>query len=255
MNLNRVRPLCCFALGLLMCSTTLCAQFIYLGAAAPMPGGCVQFTPDEPYAEGIAYAQNKLDLTRHFEIGLDIFLGHDDLGADGITFVLHNDPRGYDAYGTYGECMGYGRWSPYSNYGDFIAPSIAVEFDTYYNPRQGDPFTDHVAYLENGSSYHETFWPSSDSLNLEDGRLHSFRFRWQPATHTVEVWLDGVRAAYVQRDLVKDIFVGATKVIWGFTASTGRKSNLQYFCLRQITQGPLPAYFYPFVLVEPIARK
>lgn len=220
-------------------ASTASAQFAYIGAAGPMPGSCVQLTPNEPYAEGIAYSTRKVDLGRDFTIALDIFLGEDDEGADGITFVLHNDPRGLEAYGTWGECMGYGRWNADVPYGNFIAPSVAVEFDTYYNPRQGDPETDHVAYLENGSSRHQDYWPPNSYLNLEDGRLHAFRFEWHMAEKSVHVYIDNQLAVNLRRDIVTNVFNNNPEVYWGFTASTGRKSNLQYFCLRQITEGPL----------------
>jgi hypothetical protein len=48
--------------------------------------------------------------------------------------------------------------------------------------------------------------------------------------------LDGNVVYQGNKDLLKDIFNGNSKVIWGFTASTGRKYNLQYFCLRRLAQ-------------------
>ncbi len=206
-----------------------------LGNATYMDGGCIQLTPDEPYSEGIAYNSTKLDLNYNFEISFDIFLGENDKGADGITFVIHNDPRQFEAFGTYGECMGYGRWSPESAFGNYIAPSIAIEFDTYYNPRQNDPESDHVAYLENGTNFHKKYWNNNiKNFNLEDGKMHSFRFRWQPEQKLITVYLDGNKVYEGKRDLITDIFNGNSEVIWGFTASTGRKHNLQYFCLRRL---------------------
>jgi hypothetical protein len=213
----------------------LSAQFHMLGNAEYMDGGCIQLTPDRPYSEGIAYNTQKLDLSFNFEISFDIYLGDNDEGADGITFVIHNDPRQFEAYGTYGECMGYGRWNPEYLYGNYIAPSIAIEFDTYQNARQNDPQSDHVAYLENGTNYHKRYWNNKNAnYNLEDGEMHSFRFRWQPETQQITAYIDGKIAYEGKRDLINDIFGGKTNVIWGFTASTGRKHNLQYFCLRRL---------------------
>jgi hypothetical protein len=219
------------------CSFFASAQFQLMGTANYMSGNCIMLTPDEQYSEGIAYASAKLDLNNYFEIEFDIFLGKKDEGADGITFVIHNDPRGFKAYGTYGECMGYGRWNPGAYWANSITPSIAVEFDTYYNPQQNDPPCDHVAFLTNGVSYHTKYWNNNDdNFNLEDGNLHDFRFRWSPETQTILVRLDGKIVYQGKHDLVKDIFQGQTQVIWGFTASTGRKSNLQYFCLRNLAK-------------------
>jgi hypothetical protein len=200
-----------------------------------MDNGCIMLTPDVPYSEGIAYSTTKLNLQNNFEIDFDIYLGNKDDGADGITFVIHNDRRGYEAYGTWGECMGYGTWSRTYGGGTYIAPSIAIEFDTYYNGRQNDPVSDHVAYLENGSSYHTAFWNNENAeFNLEDDMLHNFRFRWNPASKRISVFLDGHLVYQGTRDLINDVFKGATSVIWGFTASTGRACNLQYFCLKRL---------------------
>ena len=211
------------------------AQFITIGTAQPMDGSCIQLTPDRPYAQGIAYSTTKLDLGNYFEIQFDIYLGDkNDNGADGITFVIHNDSREYQAFGGWGEGMGYGRMNPYGN-GNNISPSVAVEFDTYQNAVQNDPLMDHIAYLENGYSYHEYFWNgNSDQFNLEDGELHDFRFRWNPTDEEITVYLDGMVVYQGKRDLLNDIFSGQRSVIWGFTASTGRLHNLQYFCLRRL---------------------
>lgn len=221
---------------LLFVAQQLFAQFELRGYASYMPSGCIMLTPDERYAEGIAYSTTMLNLNGYFEITFDIYLGDkDSLGADGITFVIHNDSRAYDAFGTYGEGMGYGRFNASFASGNFIAPSVAVEFDTYQNRNQNDPPSDHVAYLENGSSFHETYWNNNDpNYNLEDDRLHDFRFRWDPESMEITVFLDGNIVYQGQRNLVRDVFNGQTQVIWGFTASTGMKYNLQYFCLRQI---------------------
>lgn len=225
-------------LSLLLCSflsTQSFAQtFSLMGAATEMPNDCILLTPDKPYQEGLAYHTSKLDLENYFEIEFDIFLGDKEEGADGITFVIQNDPRGFDAFGTWGECMGYGRWSKFYVGGNFIAPSVAVEFDTYQNYRQNDPSCDHVAYLENGTNYHTEYFNNQDEdYNLEDNFLHSFRFRWEPDMMQITVYLDGAIVYQGKRDLVNDIFKGQTKVIWGFTASTGRKHNEQYFCLKR----------------------
>lgn len=218
----------------LFSSTKANAQFSLIGDAKYMSGDCIQLTPDAPYSEGIAYHRTKIDLTRFFEIEFDLFLGDKDNGADGITFVIHNDPRGFQAFGTYGECIGYGRWNKNYLAGAYIAPSIAIEFDTYQNYRQNDPESDHIAFLENGTNFHEKYWSGGGgaSYNLEDDQMHNFRFRWEPDTQQIIVSLDGNTVYEGQKDLINDIFEGKTQVIWGFTASTGRKFNLQYFCLK-----------------------
>jgi hypothetical protein len=218
------------------------AQYKLIGDGAYMDNGCIRLTADEPYSEGIAYNSSKLNLNHPFEIEFDIYLGDkNEWGADGITFVIHDDERGFEAFGTYGECLGYGRWRKEYLGGNYIAPSIAVEFDTYYNAPQNDPFCDHVAFLTNGTNNHETAWTNnSDTLNLEDDYLHDFRFSWNPKSKKIAVYLDGNIAFQGNIDLINEIFRGKTSVIWGFTASTGNKYNLQYFCLKRLAYASLP---------------
>ncbi len=214
------------------------SQYHLLGTARNMDNGCIQLTPDIPYAEGIAYNTTKLDLENYFEIQFDLYLGDKEEGADGITFVIHNDIRGFDAFGQWGECMGYGRFNPYGN-GNSIDPSVAIEFDTYQNVFQNDPACDHVAYLENGVSQHQTFWNGgNEAYNIEDNYRHDFRFRWDPPDQRITVYWDGEIVYEGNRDLIGDVFDGNTEVIWGFTASTGRAHNLQYFCLRRLVDVP-----------------
>ena len=55
-------------------------------------------------------------------------------GGDGFAFVIHLDPNATATLGAGGEGMGYAG----------IRNSLVVEFDTWYNPAQGDLFTDHV---------------------------------------------------------------------------------------------------------------
>ena len=222
------------SLALSIISSSIYAQYHYLGNAQPLDDQCILLTPDEPYSEGIAYNTRTIDLNSDFFIDFDIYLGNKDEGADGITFVMHTDARGFQAFGTYGECMGYGRWNPEFAYGSFIAPSLAIEFDTYYNPSQNDPESDHMAYLENGTNYHfvDVKKPVLPG-NLEDDRLHSFILRWNSGEKVLQVWLDDQLRIEVKKDLLNDIFKGNKEVIWGFTASTGRKYNLQYFCLKR----------------------
>lgn len=225
-----------FLLIFLFMQTVLAhGQFVMQGHAAYMDGDCIQLTPDSAYSEGIAFYSTPLNLEHAFSISFDLFLGEKEEGADGLTFVIHDDPRGLQAFGTWGECLGYGRWNADVPYGTYIAPSVAVEFDTYQNLRQNDPENDHIAWLENGSSRHTTSWPrENDSFNLEDGLLHDFVFQWIPEEQTIKVLLDGQVVVNRQQDLLGDIFKGQPMVIWGFTASTGRKYNLQYFCLRRL---------------------
>lgn len=239
---RRLLSLALLACGLCALVRPCAAQYTFMGDAEYMGNDCIRLTPDVAYSEGIAYYNTHIDLTRFFQVDFELYLGNKNEGADGITFVIHNDPRGFKAYGTWGECMGYGRWSKWMRGGTFIAPSIAIEFDTYQNYRQNDPECDHVAYLEDGTNYHESYWHDNNpQYDLEDDYLHNFTFRWEPDIKRITVMFDGQVVHRATRDLVNDVFGGQASVVWGFTASTGRAHNLQYFCLKNLANLEAPS--------------
>ncbi len=44
-------------------------------------------------------SNQRIDLHSDFDISFKVYLGDKDAGADGMAFVLHNDPFGADAIG------------------------------------------------------------------------------------------------------------------------------------------------------------
>lgn len=60
---------------------------------------------------------------------MSVYLGSDPKGADGIAFVLQNDPRELEAIGEAG--AGLGAYS--GGKGTYIKNALALELDTYYN--------------------------------------------------------------------------------------------------------------------------
>ncbi len=57
-------------------------------------------------------------------------------GGDGFAFVVHLDGNASSTIGQPGEGLGYAG----------IRNALVFEFDTWYNPDQGDHFTDHVRW-------------------------------------------------------------------------------------------------------------
>eukprot|EP01029_Cantina_marsupialis_P008289 TRINITY_DN196_c0_g1_i1.p1 TRINITY_DN196_c0_g1~~TRINITY_DN196_c0_g1_i1.p1 ORF type:complete len:234 (+),score=54.62 TRINITY_DN196_c0_g1_i1:192-893(+) len=55
-------------------------------------------------------------------------------GGDGFAFVLHGDSEGPFAKGSAGGGLGF----------EGISNSLAIKFDTTYNPDKGDLFSDHI---------------------------------------------------------------------------------------------------------------
>ena len=81
----------------------------------------------------------RLDLGADFDLSFDIYLGNKDAaGADGMAFVLHNDPFGADATGLGGGAFG----------ASGIRNGLAIEFDTYQNAALGDIANDHTNFFD-----------------------------------------------------------------------------------------------------------
>ena len=81
----------------------------------------------------------RLDLGADFDFSFDLYLGNKDAdGADGMAFVLHNDPFGADATGGGGGCLG----------ASGIRNGLAIQFDTFQNGALGDIANDHTNFID-----------------------------------------------------------------------------------------------------------
>ncbi|MCB1094100.1 MAG: hypothetical protein KDN22_00795 [Verrucomicrobiae bacterium] len=160
---------------------------------------------------GAVWTTSELDLSRNFTLKAEIYLGKNDTnGADGLALVIQNTSN--STMGT-GEGLGY----------DTIAPSYAVEFDTFQNPHLNDPAADHVGARGNGSAKHE---PNDfkEVVNLEDGKWHPIEFTWNAAAKTFNLTLDS-EMVFEGKSFPKAD--GLTKGYFGFTATTGGYANQQ----------------------------
>lgn len=186
------------------------------GAARMLDNGCVRLTPDAPWSKGSVWTKQMLDLSRPFDVTVSLRFGdRDALGADGIVFALSP----VRATGWRGEGIGYAG----------LRGSVGIELDTYQNRREGDPAEDHLGLLLNGSPIHRDFVPVA-LPNLEDGRPHALRVQWTPAADELRVYLDGEHRASYPGPVIREVLGTGSKVSWGLTAGTGRKSNPHEVC-------------------------
>ena len=101
-------------------------------------------------------------------------------GGDGLAFVLHGAPDRSYALGDTGESLGYGG----------IVNSIAVEFDSWYNPYLGDMFSDHVTVQTTGKDPDGNSLPNHPgtksrlvapkAVPIADGDEHEVKIRYVP---------------------------------------------------------------------------
>jgi gliding motility-associated-like protein len=205
---------------------TLHAQFTLNGSTTDLGGDCFRLTPNLTGQVGTLWYTDLIDLSEPFRVEADIFLGFSDGGADGLAFVLQPLSTGA---GTSGGSLGYAG----------ISPSAIVEFDTYQNGANGDPFCDHTALLTNGDPVHTAgtaitppVQASSTACNIEDGAFHSLSVRWDPALTRLEVYVDCALRIDATVDLTAAVFGGDPNVYWGFTGATGGLSNEHRVCVK-----------------------
>lgn len=213
-------------------------------------------TYDVTNQTGALWAADKLDLSLPFSTEMMIHLGHSKGGsgklADGMTFTMHNDNRGYSALGGRGEGLGayQGRIVDGGDLkdGDRIRNSLAIEFDTHYNmyiSNDGffisDPEEANLSQ-ENQRAHCAAMVPNKDILQAIDHKnvfffdatqdWELFTVRWEPQLKSGKL---GGKLIYTFRDSTERVFpiedvieiFGSAEVYWGFTGSTGSMTSYQ----------------------------
>lgn len=207
-------------LGVAIACAPYCNDFTVNGAATPGSLGCYELTPATGNQAGAVWFDSLANFTHPFHMEIDLYLGADDAGADGITFSLQN--AGTAVLGGAGGGMGIGG----------VTPAFSVEFDTYQNG--GEPAEDHISIFYNGGQGNVLVAPVSASAtapNVEDGDAHRVVFDWDPVAQTFWVYFDGILRATYTGNLVGTYFGGNPWLNFGMTAGTGGAVNVHSFCL------------------------
>ena len=137
-------------------------------------------------------------------------------GADGFTFVLHNDSQGTEALGAMGGSLGYGG----------VERSLAIEFDSFANS-QFESNSNHISVLRDGNV--------SDSLIVADapfdlnggGQLNAW-VDYDGESDLLEVYLSDsfnkpqISLLSLNVDLTE---VVGDRAFMGFSAATGGRVN------------------------------
>jgi hypothetical protein len=103
-------------------------------------------------------------------------------GGDGFAFVVHSHPNKTETVGSK-EYIYQGEQKRRSQMGyENIENSLAIEFDTWYNPEQRDTFYDHVSINSNGRSANSVGKDARISITalheLADGNIHIVKIRY-----------------------------------------------------------------------------
>jgi outer membrane protein OmpA-like peptidoglycan-associated protein len=208
-------------------------DFILRGDAIIGGDECIQLTEPTMWQGGGLWYRNLIDLRESFEMEIDIIFGCDDEGADGIVFIFHPElTTGYQ-----GEGMGFG---------GLYFPSFGIEMDTYENYHLGDPWYDHVAFMQNGFVHHqkgvsEPYPLLEGKRNVEDCTKHRIKIQWSPKSKQVTFSFDGSIRLQQEIDLIDQIFDDPF-VYWGFTSATGAKVNTHSVCLKTLRFSTVTAF-------------
>jgi gliding motility-associated-like protein len=190
---------------------------------------CYQLTSAQNWENGSVWFSDKLDLTKTFDLEFYLNFGNIDAGADGIVFVIQT--VGTSALGQGGGSIGF----------EGFSPALGIEFDDYQNTNINDPAYDHIALVQNGSVAHPTgnsMWKPVSALssqgNIEDGKDHLVRIKWDPKGFVLEVFFDCVSRLKISNlDIVKTFLNNKSDVWWGFTSATGGMNNNQTVCIEK----------------------
>lgn len=193
-------------------------NFVLSGSAQLFNDEVVTLTEEINNQGGFVWSQNLVDFTFDFTLEAELNFGTlDGSGADGIAFVIQ--PLSSDQGGS-GGGIGY----------EGISPSLAIEFDTWYNSNDPTPM-DHIAVVKNGLTNnlaaHSEFTPSTAVPNIEDGEWHPLEIQWDASEQLFTLNFQGVQIFSIVIDISNLIFSGNTDLFWGFTAATGGARNLQ----------------------------
>ena len=216
------------------------AQFQLQGSASQGASpNCFILTPDQGAQTGAVWGSIPLNLNNPFSIYAQVSFGCDDLGADGIAFVMQTAGPGQQPSMAGGIGLGYFN----------ISPSFAVEMDVFNNTNLNDLQEDHMSIMANGNISHTSpnnlvgpVQISATNPNVEDCNFHDLNMYWDPVTQTFEVYFDCVQRLTYTGNIVSNIFSGNPNVFIGFTAATGASSNLQQVCLQNLVI-PMPDTF------------
>lgn len=183
-------------------------------------GDILRLTPATYWQGGSAFSTqtiNAASFSTFFQFritdpGGSLFDGNTDPGADGIVFVVQSVASDI---GGEGEGIGY----------KGISPSVGVEFDTWLNPYNNDPDSNHVGIDVNGNVNHGTGAPYTVGVTprFDDGNVWSVWIDYDGTTLEVRANQTGVRPAAVLLSRTLDVaaILGRNDAYVGFTSGTG----------------------------------
>ena len=129
---------------------------------------------------GSVMSDKRIDLTHDFDLSFNLLMGNKANPADGMAFVLHNDPSGDNALGKGGGGLGAAG----------LLNGLAIQFDTWQNANQGDIAANHTDIVTTDPRAATYRLSNQVALNnLTDGNWHNVNVSWSAATSDTHVHL------------------------------------------------------------------
>jgi hypothetical protein len=195
-----------------------------LNGTASLGGSSIVLTQDTGNQGGSAMYETKFSSSNDFHVNMyvKISTASSTTPADGMAFVMHNDPRGVTALGSFGSGIGY----------QGITNSVTVEFDTYQNG--GDPAGPHIAITKGGDPTHTDatnsglpvvqFSALTPPLTPTNGTPFYIWIDYSATSHLLAVYVSSTSTkpstASLSATLNLATVLGSTFYV-GYTASTG----------------------------------
>ncbi|MDQ7745501.1 DUF4347 domain-containing protein [Hydrogenophaga pseudoflava] len=202
--------------------STLASNLALSGSATSVASDTISLTPNALSQSGAAQSSFEIDLGTDFNLSFSVYLGTSEAGADGVTFIMHNDPDGAQALGDMGGGLG----------AMGIANGVVIEFDTYFNGAP-DLVNDHTSVWDSDSG--EVLLAARDLINIETGMWYPVVVTWSAATETLSYSFNGFFMGSTSGLVSAGRFGSGSTVHFGWTAATGGAMNEQAVRINSFT--------------------
>ena len=267
MRVNRLlfRVLSLLLLSNLLVYVAYCQSFNLVGTASSMGSNCYELTGGGTNQKGAIWSTTPIDISQPFDMTFHVRFPV--WGADGLAFVLQNDPAGINAISVDpGNTIGAYRRLPgctgpippcpgTSRRG--VEPGIAFELDMWNNSGAGsDDITapsgcckdDHMSVINTMEPDNAILGPVPamfDTVDFTDGVCRRMHIRWDPTTQLIEFDYGNFGTLSGNYDIINNIFGGVSTVYWGFTGSSGGVASNFQVCMENLTDLPADTAMCP----------
>ena len=190
------------------------------GDAAARTSGEIDLTPGGAGKSGAVMFNDPVNLGANASFAFDIFLGTAG-GGTGITFVLHADRFGADAFGGFG--------------GEGVANGLGIDFDTLNDgTAAGDIAADHSNFVDTDGPWQSTPVALPE---LDNGQWHSVVASWNAATRSFAYVLDGQYRGALTGSAVTQVLDLARPATFGFLGESLGTADTQAVRMTAVQTG------------------